>query len=517
MPRARSSRRSRRTRRSRRSSRRRSSRRTRGKSVGGTGGAYYDRRKQPWGFHGSRVGQMLGGYASKMLGMPSEIGSELGSTLIGKLAHYVGKATGSGAYRIGTAPQYNSLFGATSGDVGSSSISFGDRSVRVSHREYLGDIITGTAGTFNTQNFSVNPGLLNTFPWLSKIACNFQTYKPHGILIEFKSTSADALNSTNTALGSVVFAPDYNSMTFTEDFVSKAEMLNYEGSIDCKPSDCFMAGLECDPRKIPLSELYIRNGNPLPNQDLRMTDLCSFAVATNGFQASNVTIGELFIIYDIEFFIPQLQNPLSTAGCSLWNLMAEAAVPTANSTTGYFGNTTGSSIATTRVSVYDNLGIKFAQATSVAASYFCVPRASVRAGQRFIVQYGVKGASTASLGVPNVNQTGGTLVSRTGDLPFWDDAGNAANMLGAPQTVATQSTVQLTWMITITSVSAMNSITQLDVYDEQNGKYCILGGVIATGVATATKSLPDTVSAGYFRIFEVNGGYNTLQAIGMTA
>lgn len=65
----------------------------------------------------------------------------------------------------------------------------------------MSDIVTGAAGTFNYSTWQLNPGQKSLFPWLAGIASNFESYKFHGLVFEYKSMSADALNSTNTALG----------------------------------------------------------------------------------------------------------------------------------------------------------------------------------------------------------------------------------------------------------------------------------------------------------------------------
>ena len=44
------------------------------------------------------------------------------------------------------------------------------RTVTLSHREYLCDIVSGPAGSFSVQNFVINPGNTVTFPWLSGVA-----------------------------------------------------------------------------------------------------------------------------------------------------------------------------------------------------------------------------------------------------------------------------------------------------------------------------------------------------------
>lgn len=103
---------------------------------------------------------------------------------------------GMGDYTIaGKMPETNSLF--TNGK-----FEFTKRPFRIQNREYIMDIVSGSsANSFNYNTFDLNPGSSVTFPWLNRIAQNFESYRFHGLVFEFKSMSADALNSTNTALG----------------------------------------------------------------------------------------------------------------------------------------------------------------------------------------------------------------------------------------------------------------------------------------------------------------------------
>lgn len=116
----------------------------------------------------------------------------------------------------------------------------------IRHTEYLGDIITsGSANTFSLQSFALNPANEGTHPWLAQIAANYEEYEYEGLLFQFRSTSADALNSTNTALGTVIMATNYDAADPL--FASKAEMLNYEFSCSAKPSDSLIHMVECAP------------------------------------------------------------------------------------------------------------------------------------------------------------------------------------------------------------------------------------------------------------------------------
>nr|WAE43130.1 MAG: capsid protein [Cressdnaviricota sp.] len=172
--------------------------------------------------------------------------------------------------------------------------------VTVRHREYLGDVITSsTIGAFNINSYSINPGQEGTFPWLSQIAANYEQYEIQGMIFEYRTMSANSLNSTNTALGTVIMATDYNAINPT--FAQKSEMENYEYGTSCKPSSSMVHPIECARRQTVLSDLYTRAGAVPAGADVRMYDLGNFQIATTGFQAASVNIGELWVTYQVSF------------------------------------------------------------------------------------------------------------------------------------------------------------------------------------------------------------------------
>jgi hypothetical protein len=298
MPRsARSGKSSRYSRRSR-SSRRKASRPGSTFPRGKTRGAYSYTNPGPWGRAGRKAGAAL---ATAFLGPEAaSIGAHVGG-----LAHYIGKIFGSGDYKIGAAPVVNSLFKG-SRPKGATDVSFGgDGSIRIRKKEYVQDIISGPlAGKWNNDTWDINPGNRKLFPYLCRIAANFQCYKMHGCCFEFKSLSANALNSTNTALGTVVGCIDYNAAS--GPFTGKQDMLNSLGSVDVKPSDSFLMGLECDPKRLPLNELYVAVNSYRPGEDRKTYDMGVLNIATVGLQAANVSLGELYVIYDVELMLPVL-------------------------------------------------------------------------------------------------------------------------------------------------------------------------------------------------------------------
>lgn len=286
----------------------------------------------PIGKGGRLAGAALGGY----LGGPA--GSALGSVLGGAGGHLLGRIFGSGDYvTSGDQVKYNVL--ANSAQV--PQFGHGKNVVNIRHREYLGDVITSsTIGAFQLTDYPIQPGLVGSFPWLAQVCgSTFQQYRINGMVFEFRSMSADALNSTNTALGSVVMATDYDSKDAT--FTSKQEMENTEFGVSCKPSSCMMHAIECARNQTAVSELYIRAGSVPSGADIRLYDMGRFSIATSGFQAASVNVGELWVSYDITllkaiqqppgFLIPSAHyqlNPANLATAVLSVLSTNAGIDT---------------------------------------------------------------------------------------------------------------------------------------------------------------------------------------------
>nr|QKV51203.1 putative capsid protein [Crucivirus sp.] len=242
-----------------------------------------------------KAGRYLGRLAGQAVAGP--IGGFLGEKA-GGLAHYIGKIFGAGDYVASAGVKMNSI---TGGDFQPQALNFnsGKTSVRIRRREFLGDVISSaTANTFQIKSYSINPGLAATFPWMSEVCgSTFQQYRINGMVFEFRSMSADALNSTNTALGSVVMATDYDSADVA--FTSKQQMENSEFGVSCKPSSCMIHAIECAKGATSISEQYIRAFAIPTNTDIRVYDLGKFYIATTGCQGTSVNLGELWVSYDV--------------------------------------------------------------------------------------------------------------------------------------------------------------------------------------------------------------------------
>lgn len=176
--------------------------------------------------------------------------------------------------------------------------------VIISHREYIGDLNTSQA--FTNYQFPLNPGMNQTFPWLSEVASNFEEWVPRGIVFQFKSTSSDAVVSTNAnaALGTVIMATEYNP--YNGAFGNKQQMENYQWAKSCKPSQSMIHGVECKQSKNVLPSYFVRTTNVPSNQDQRLYDMGSFQIAAVGMQSNGGACGELWVSYEIEFRKPRM-------------------------------------------------------------------------------------------------------------------------------------------------------------------------------------------------------------------
>jgi uncharacterized protein YcfJ len=262
----------------------------------------------PFGTTGSIIGKSIGG----MFGNAS-IGTGIGKWL----GTGIGSIFGSGDYQqMGNSPNYNVISN------GSQVPQFSTTRQKnvVCHREYLGDIL-GTAG-FNNTAYPLNPGMAQTFPWLSSVASNYQEYKFHGLVFEFRSLITDFV--TSGAPGVVVMSTNYNADVAV--YTTKQQMENAEYAVSVKPTINLMHGIECALGQTILPEKFIRTGAVPANQDLRLYDLGIFQFATQSNPVQD--LGELWVTYCVEFFKPQL--PPDVGGDTSSQHVYRTTVTTAN-------------------------------------------------------------------------------------------------------------------------------------------------------------------------------------------
>jgi hypothetical protein len=163
---------------------------------------------------------------------------------------------------------------------------------------------------FAGYTYPLNPGMDQTFPWLSGIARNYQQYRMNGVVFNYVSTSAFALGTTNSALGKVILATNYNA----EDppYTSTTGALATQFSNYCRPADSIAHAIECAPTQTANNVYYVRTDLDGEQKDLRITDLGFTQISTEGMQSTS-EVGGLWISYDITLYKPIInpQNAIS--------------------------------------------------------------------------------------------------------------------------------------------------------------------------------------------------------------
>lgn len=229
------------------------------------------------------LGSVAGGYFA------GPLGSELGA----KAGDWFGKVTGLGDYKVNR----NTLISDNGPPL------FKNRGeLRVRHREFVGAVTSST--TFSNTSYAINPGNSTLFPWLHGIARQYEQWKPHGILFEFKTTSGTAVGSTNTALGVVVMATNYNVRE--KIYRNRVEMEQAKFCTSTVACESMVHPIECKPSDQTLVSYYTRTSSDgLDSSDVRFNDLGRLNLATEGMQTGNIEIGELWVSYDIGFMKPR--------------------------------------------------------------------------------------------------------------------------------------------------------------------------------------------------------------------
>lgn len=275
-----------------------------------------NRKRHAYSGRGLYTGR--GGFWSDMWDKSAGLRSQLGGMARSssnpwlQAAGQIARATGIGEYSTGVVK--NDLIDNGAGQV-APTFAEGPRGVTISHREYIADIFgPETAGVFQNQTFGLNPALVQTFPWLSQVAANYEEYEFKQMIFTYNSTVTDFVAS-NGQVGTVIIATQYNAND--APFANKQEMMEYDAAVSGKVSGTIMAGVECDPKQNSGSPgKYTRSGPVAPSEDIKTFDLGTLNVATSNTptQFSNQALGELWVSYTVELRKPKffVSRALST-------------------------------------------------------------------------------------------------------------------------------------------------------------------------------------------------------------
>lgn len=174
----------------------------------------------------------------------------------------------------------------------------------VKHREYIAEV-TGS-NLYAVTGYAVNAGQTNTFPWLSKLARNYESYRFRKLDFVFETQSA------TSEVGTVLLSLDYDASDPSP--TSKQIAMAYRGSVRTAPwSSCVHSSLLEDLCK--RKTYYTRSAALLANEDVKLYDVGNLYVSTQG-QVATPLIGELYVEYDVLLMTPEF-SPSEIVGGSV--------------------------------------------------------------------------------------------------------------------------------------------------------------------------------------------------------
>lgn len=166
--------------------------------------------------------------------------------------------------------------------------------LRVKHSELVG-VVSG-AINYSILTYEVNPAIDVTFPWLSGVAENFESYRLYGLSMRYVPRCPTTTN------GTIMISCDYNSADPTAVLGPSTEqaLMATPGAVET-PAWASIS-FRLDPKRFNLDKYFTRSSGAVSNE---LYDPAFLYLGVVAF-ASNDVVGRLFIDYDIELLTPQM-------------------------------------------------------------------------------------------------------------------------------------------------------------------------------------------------------------------
>jgi len=261
----------------------------------------------------TRVITGRGDYRDTFKSVGRSLGSQLGETA----GEAVLSLIGLGDYKASPIQQ-NSILPRKNGiiDFGGQGppaiMNGGNGTVIINHREFVGNIYATADTKFHFQKYGLNPANQAFFPWLSKVATNFQQWKLKGAIVHLKSMATSY--AANLSLGTIFAGIQYNY--YAPDPNNMRELANLDGSCTHKSSKDVYLPIECAPRLTSMDELYIDNPGVIKEGDLRFNYMGNIYVGCEGVKYTTApapgeeppVLFQVWISYEVELMKPILSN-----------------------------------------------------------------------------------------------------------------------------------------------------------------------------------------------------------------
>ena len=164
------------------------------------------------------------------------------------------------------------------------------------HRECFATLVSDGSGEQRI-SYSINPSLDMVFPWLCAMAQNFESYKFHSLSFHY-------MTSTNaTESGTIVLAPDYDADDDNAT-LTRRQLMSFDDTMRCS---VWQNGvLRCSKKNLQKRNEYFVRKQHEAHFDKKLFDTCKLEVLFDS--TSSITLGDLWVHYDVEFFTPQTSS-----------------------------------------------------------------------------------------------------------------------------------------------------------------------------------------------------------------
>lgn len=296
----------------------------------------------------------------------------------------------------------------------------------ISHREYIQDITanTGSPSTFQATQFVLNPGQVATFPWLSNVAKNFESYRFRKLKFHYETEAPSSLG------GSLVQSVDYDATDAAP--LTKQQAMAYRNAVRSAPWEpCCHTSAREDMAK--QKSYFVRPGAQPANTDIKMYDTGNLFVCTQNVTTASAVCGELYVEYDVELLTPIWENLTGTSGSLQANGTAGQAAATP------FGTSTIN-------------GVGQIQTTVNAATPLVVNVSGLVVGQEYVAAGLITGTVMSGWTL-----TGSAGLTPKGGVSLWDFNAAATIGQGCQSFTASATSGVLTWSnITATTVTDLS-------------------------------------------------------------
>lgn len=172
------------------------------------------------------------------------------------------------------------------------------------HREYIQDVVAaaGTPSAFTAASLAINPGQVATFPWLSRIAANYESYVFDKLAFSYETEASTTLG------GTVVLSVDYDASDAAPS--SKQQAMAYRRSVRTAPwTGVRHVSMREDLHKNKTN--FVRIGTQPAGTDIKTFDIGNLFLISQGISTASATLGELYVEYSLTLMTP-VYEPLAT-------------------------------------------------------------------------------------------------------------------------------------------------------------------------------------------------------------